>query len=118
MGFVSTGRYDPTPPQSSASPALMSRTALRTVLCDAQSVDRGSIPYHYWQQFVGYPDRSPTSHCKPGGIFAGQDRNNQTWREDRDLALKQAGQPILEERGLSMAQILTRICDEEIDVFV
>ncbi len=95
-----------------------SPTALRNLLCDAQNVDRGPIPYHYWQQFVGYPGRSAASDCKPGGLFAGQYRNNKSWRADRDLAQKQAGQPVLEERGQSMAEVLSRICEEEIDVFI
>ncbi len=115
---VNTGWLRTADTPFSAVYVTRSAIALRTLLCDAENVDRGPVPYHYWQQFVGYPGRSPESHCKAGGIFAGRYRNNQTWQKDRETATKQAGQSALDDRGEHMAQVLARICDDELDLFL
>lgn len=121
MGIVP--RVDTGWKRSSSRPATTfyftrSPTAAKTLLCDSKNIDRGALPYHYWQQLIGYPDRSSDVCHRPAGVVAGQYHSNRTWSEDRALVLRQAGPAVIDERTADISDIVDRICEEEIDTFI
>jgi ferredoxin-NADP reductase/cytochrome P450/CRP-like cAMP-binding protein len=89
-----------------------SRAAIHSALIDAQSFDRGPLPYHYVQQMLGSPSIHPSPGCKAAGLFAGQLHDNSTWTRDRALGVKMFGPEALDALGVGMGEALRGIGDE------
>ncbi len=95
-----------------------SPTAARYLLCGPKTIDRGSLPNHYFQKAIGHPDLSQTSGCKAGGLLIGQYHDNKTWKSERNLAIKLVGSATLNERTESIKSVIEDICNDEIDLFI
>lgn len=108
---VDTGFSDPDGPMQAVY-VIRGATALRAVLTDAQTFDRGALPYHYLQQALGSASASPRPDARPAGLFAGQIHDNATWKDDRRLGVRMFGPKQLTDLIPGMSDALDEICDE------
>jgi len=86
-----------------------SRTALEHLLRDPEPTDRGAMPYHYLQQFVGRRDIPNCPGRKAGGVFGGQFHDNATWSEDRETTVDMLGFEVINSFTATMASAVEEV---------
>jgi ferredoxin-NADP reductase/cytochrome P450 len=92
--------------------ALRGRTAVAHVLRGVADIDRGVIPYYFFQQVVGRRDIQSCPMRQAGGLGSGSYRENQTWAEDRQAATEMFGLPAIDKMSAVMAAVLPAVCGE------
>ncbi len=92
--------------------ALRGRTAVAQVLRGTADIDRGVIPYYFFQQVVGRRDIQSCPMRQAGGLGSGSYRENQTWAEDRQAANEMFGLPAIDKMSAVMAAVLPAVCGE------
>jgi ferredoxin-NADP reductase/CRP-like cAMP-binding protein/cytochrome P450 len=83
-----------------------SPTALRALLGGNPTFDRGPLPYHYYQQILGFPEVVPDACRKAAGLGVGQVHGNQTWEWERDIFLELFGPSTLTGHAAAMGAVL------------
>jgi ferredoxin-NADP reductase/cytochrome P450 len=109
---VHTEWDDRTLPRLVPAYALRGRTAVAHVLRGVADIDRGVIPYYFFQQVVGRRDIQSCPMRQAGGLGSGSYRENQTWAEDRRAASEMFGLPAIDKMSAVMAAVLPPVCDE------
>lgn len=92
--------------------ALRGRTAVAHVLRGGADIDRGVIPYYFFQQVIGRRDVHSCPARQAGGLGSGSYRENATWAEDRRAANEMFGLPAIDRMSAVMAAVLPVVCEE------
>lgn len=92
--------------------ALRGRMGIEHVLRSAHHIDRGVIPYYFFQQVIGRRDIVSCPARQAGGLGSGSYRQNATWAEDRQAANQMFGLPAVDKMSATMAAVLPAVCAE------